>query len=217
MYLLEELTDAQTPSLIEVRCPPNMPRISRSLKLARQHRHQVSLRVRRLVERYSGRHANTEEELINLDERKRSIQQGRGAYKRWLPAALLRVCWGLRPERRPRKKWLPATRLRSKSSLSAASQKRAPAAVAAASLHETARQHQSSTTHVARVRYAMSELFMRIQEQELSMLQRVEEQWIEIALAEIQEPLHMQTKSESAQVMVILMKFLRLPAKGAEL
>ena len=192
-------------------------RISRSLKLARQHRHQVSLRVRRLVERYNGRHAKTEEELINLDERKRPIQQGRGAYKRWLPAALLRVCWGLRPERRPRKKRLPATRLRSKSSLSAASQKRAPAAVAVASLRETARQHQSSTTHVARVRYAMSELFMPIQEQELSMLQRVEEQWIEIALGETQEPVHMQTKSESAQVMVIHMKFLRLPAKGAEL
>ena len=89
--------------------------------------------------------------------------------------------------------------------------------MAVASIRETARQNESSATHVARVRHAMSELFMRFQEQELGVLLRVEEQWIEIALDETQEPVSMQTTAATAQVMVLHMKFFRLSAKGAKL
>ena len=78
--------------------------------------------------------------------------------------------------------------------------------MAVASIRETARQNESSATHVARVRHAMSELFMRFQEQ-----------WIEIALDETQEPVSMQTTAATAQVMVLHMKFFRLSAKGAKL
>ena len=90
-------------------------RLARSLKLARQKKAAGVLRERSLVKRYNGRHAKTAEELINLDERKRPVQKGTGNYKQWLPAALLRICWGIKPERRTRKKRLPPTRLRKRS------------------------------------------------------------------------------------------------------
>jgi hypothetical protein len=63
----------------------------------------------------------------------------------------------------------------------------------------------------------MSELFMRIQTEELRMLPRVAEQWIAIALDETQEPIAMQSRSQNAQVMVIHIQLFRLPATEAKM
>ena len=62
----------------------------------------------------------------------------------------------------------------------------------------------------------MSEVFMRVQTQQLNMLPRVAEQWIEIALDETQEPVTMETTGQSAQVMVIHVKLHRLSAWGQQ-
>ncbi|CAE7276767.1 unnamed protein product [Symbiodinium microadriaticum] len=57
---------------------------------------------------------------------------------------------------------------------------------------------------------------MRVQTQQLNMLPRVAEQWIEIALDETQEPVTMETTGQSAQVMVIHVKLHRLSAWGQQ-
>ena len=48
--------------------------------------------------------AKTEENLIDLTQRKPPRLKGRGKYRQWIPAALQRACWGLRPRPRVAKK-----------------------------------------------------------------------------------------------------------------
>ncbi len=50
------------------------------------------------LEKYRRDYAVRHDELINLDERRPVSVKGAGKYRRWLPEALLRVCWGLRPK-----------------------------------------------------------------------------------------------------------------------
>eukprot|EP00974_Lingulodinium_polyedra_P103580 10027910-Lingulodinium_polyedra.AAC.1 len=44
--------------------------------------------------------AKTEEGIIDLTQRRPLRLKGSGKYRQWIPPALQRVCWGLRP--RPR-------------------------------------------------------------------------------------------------------------------
>ena len=70
------------------------------------------------------------------------------------------------------------------------------------SSRERARHMRSSSTHIARVRNAICELFLCVQEEALKSFEFVPEQWIHIALDETQEPVSMCVRSEMCQVMV---------------
>jgi hypothetical protein len=54
-----------------------------------------------------------QEDTIDPSEKKPQKVKGRGSYKRWLPAAILRACWGLKP--RTREVARPRYRIKKKS------------------------------------------------------------------------------------------------------
>ena len=60
------------------------------------------------------------------------------------------------------------------------------AAPTVSSTRSWAREMNSSTTHIARVRHGMSELFMRIQKDALKELPWASQQWVHFALDETQ-------------------------------
>ena len=195
-------------------------RLSRAVKAAGQQGQQVTLRARGLIQRYNEDHAKTKEDAIQLHSSEGSIAEsgrgtrkkgsGTGSWKQWLPAALLRVCWGKRPRERVAQKVQKRMRLLKKTR----TPKVRGAAPTASSTRSWARDMNASTTHIARVRSAMSELFLRVQEQELAVLPHVQEQWIQIALDETQEPVSLEARAQSAHVMCIHMKIVRLSASG---
>ena len=57
----------------------------------------VADRINRFHDDYAIRAGDT----IAVEERALQKVAGRGGYQRWLPAAVLRCCWGLRPRPRP--------------------------------------------------------------------------------------------------------------------
>ena len=137
-----------------------------------------------------------EEEVIDvMESRKKAFKiNGRGKYKVWLPQALLRVCWGHQVAN-------SQARTQEKLRLSARKKSRVALAVVSSS-RERARHMRSSSTHIARVRNAICELFLCVQEEALKSFEFVPEQWIHIALDETQEPVSMCVRSEMCQVMV---------------
>lgn len=64
--------------------------------------------VRAAVARMNARHAVRAGDVVDVDLRGRpKVVRGRGAWKRWLPTAILRACFGIRPPR-VRKSKLPS-------------------------------------------------------------------------------------------------------------
>ena len=199
---------------IPERRSPALMQLARMAKKGRNTGMTPSECVQALIARYNAEFAKTKEEVIDLGEsRKRAFKMnGRGKYKVWLPQALLRVCWGHRARRlQIRKRILkknPAVRQKKKSRV---------ALPVVSSTREWARHMRSSSTHVARVRHAICELFLCIQEEGLKTLEFVPEQWIHIALDETQEPVSMRVRSEVCQVMVLHLKLVRLSASTGNL
>ena len=197
------------------RVSTKIARLGRKAKLAARRKAQVNDRIAGLIKRYNEHFAKTAEEVIDLDQQKLPAAKGRGAYKQWLPSALLRVCWGSKPRRRVLRRGVPRfKRLRQKTSGVKAPKVAAPTV---SSTRSWAREMNSSTTHIARVRHGMSELFMRIQEDALKELPWASQQWVHIALDETQEPVMLHAPNEMCQVLVIHMKLDRLPASGDQI
>eukprot|EP00969_Alexandrium_andersonii_P055258 2435016-Alexandrium_andersonii.AAC.1 len=58
---------------------------------------QVAPHVQSLIARHNEAHAIRARDLIDTSEKKPRRVSGRGQFKLWLPAAVLRACWGARP------------------------------------------------------------------------------------------------------------------------
>ena len=61
---------------------------------------KVAPHVAQRIEKHNRSFAKTLEDHIDLQEKRPVKIKGRGAYKRWLPSALLRACWGPRNTKR---------------------------------------------------------------------------------------------------------------------
>ena len=189
-------------------------RLGRKAKQASLNKRKVNDRISKLIRRYNEEFAKTAEEIIDLDMQKLRQPKGRGSYKKWLPSALLRACWGSKPRRRNVASNTLTRRLHRKTSGVKIPKVAAPTV---SSTRAFARQMNSSTSHIARVRQGMSELYMRIQEDALDNLKFVPQQFVHIALDETQEPVSLHGRNELCQVLVIHMKLFRLPAREATL
>ena len=189
-------------------------RLGRKAKQGSLNKTKANDRISNLIRRYNEEFAKTAEEIIDLDMQKLRPTKGRGSYKKWLPSALLRASWGSKPRRRTVASNTLMRRLRRKTS---GVKTPTVAAPTVSSTRAFARQMKSSTSHIARVRYGMSELYMRIQEDALNNLKFVPQQFVHIALDETQEPVSLHGRNELCQVLVIHMKLFRLPARGAAL
>ena len=85
-------------------------RLAKEVKSVGQQSQQVTLRVRGLIQRYNQNHAKTREDEIQFKSSANSMAEfapgprkkgsGSGSWKQWLPASLLRACWGKRLQRR---------------------------------------------------------------------------------------------------------------------
>ena len=56
------------------------------------------------IAKYHMDYAVRNDDIISIKEKKQTKCRGTGAYKAWLPEAILRCCWGLRPCRRTKRR-----------------------------------------------------------------------------------------------------------------
>ena len=195
-----------------------MARLHKKVRQASCIKMKMTRHVQRIVERYNADFAKTENDILNLEllsgcqpERpvgrpRRGPRRKSGSYKQWIPSALAKVCWGYRRQARKVTK-----RITKKTSFG---HKKKPLSKMAspnvASAREWARHMRCSHGHVNRVRHAVAELFMRVQEDTFLKLPWVREQWVEIALDETQEPVQIHARGEHASVMVVHLRLFRL-------
>lgn len=212
--------EAHVPRRGHVSC--HIARLHKKARAAASTKLKMTQRVQEIVRKYNADHAKTESDILDLEALQAGCQPGRpvgrprrgekrksGAYKQWVPAALARVCWGYRKQAQK-----PSRRLRQKTSVKSNKKSGKTASPNIASAREWARHMRCSHTHVNRVRHAVAELFMRVQEDALFKLPWVKEQWVEFALDETQEPVQIRTRGEQVQVMVVHMRIFRLPARA---
>ena len=64
------------------------------------------------IDAHSERHAVRTEDFIDVTDKRRPLIKNKGAWRRWVPAAVQRVSWGTKPIKRVLKK--PSRRLRLK-------------------------------------------------------------------------------------------------------
>lgn len=160
---------------------------------------KIAPHVQALIDQHNSDCAKTLEEVITLSEKKRKVVKGTGAYRKWLPAALQRSCWGLRTRRRvcktPR---LVARRQRGK--------RREPAAAPTTTSTRTyAVFSRSSAKYVQDIRNAVSEKFVQLQADAFAFLPRdLDLIVLEIAFDETEEPITLgQVRSETVHVMTL--------------
>ena len=161
---------------------------------------KVAQHIQDLISRYNKESAKTLEEVIDLSEKKRTVMRGRGAYKRWLPAAPQRACWGLKPRKRINKrKQVVRRRLRGKR------RPQAPAAPTTASTRVYAVFTRSSGKYVQDIRNAVCERFFVLQAAALERLPRdLDTIVMELAFDEKEEPITMgEVRSETVHIMTI--------------
>ena len=61
---------------------------------------QVADHVLQRIEVHNQDMAKTREDIIDVTEKVPVKHRGKGSYRHWVPSALLRVCWGLKPRQR---------------------------------------------------------------------------------------------------------------------
>ena len=89
---------------------------ARDIKAERSRNRQVAApRILERIERFHADYAVRSDDLINLAEASPAKSPGPGTWRRWLPAAILRCAWGLRPRRRLAKKVRRRIRVKRKS------------------------------------------------------------------------------------------------------
>ena len=96
------------------------------------------------------------EDIICLSEKRPRKVKGSGAYRRWLPGALQRVCWGRRPSTSQGRR-----RIRSKRAV------KARTALTASSAKAWTALMQGASSHVRNVRCAMAARFLQLQRRSL--------------------------------------------------
>ena len=120
----------------------------------------IAQHTKELINWHNEDHAKTLEEIIDLAQRRRTRIRGSGKCKHWVPMSCLRVCWGLKPRPRICKK--PRVRLRGKQT---AFRMAAPTSM---STQAWAALSRGPPQYLQKIRDAMAELFMNIQEHKLN-------------------------------------------------
>jgi hypothetical protein len=88
---------------------------ARQIKSERsQSRKTVAPHILDRIERFHQDYAVRSDDRIELAETSPAKSPGTGKWRQWLPAAILRCCWGLRPRRRVPKKVRRRVRVKSK-------------------------------------------------------------------------------------------------------
>ena len=170
-------------------------RISKKSRVL-SHTGPVAQHTMQTIDRCNADWAKTAEDVIDLSLRKPLRITGKGAYKRWLPSAIQRACWGLRP--RPRICKRPPRRIH----------KKRPAQVPAPTTMSTrayAVSSRAGITHVHNVRSAVSEELVCRQISELQALPRNHQLcMLELAFDETEEALSLdKVRSETVQMMTL--------------
>ena len=129
--------------------------------------------------------------------------QGKGNYKKWLPSAMLRACWGLRPKTyKPPKKQRPRKRQRRKAPV--------PTNVVAPTVDSCrcfARFYRAGHGHVQRLRNACAQLYIDVQKARLEELPHHKWGVLELAIDETEFKMSLETRGETAHVMVTHCRF----------
>ena len=163
----------------------------RRVKLAKgKTSHTVAQHVLERICRHNEQHAVRSDDVIDIAERKPTKVKGKGAYQRWLPQALQRVCWGLRP-RMVHKKF----RVSSKQSQPSCR----TVAPVASSANVWASFMQGGSSHVQEIRNAMSEHFLQLQIGALNILEKSKYMFLEIAFDETETPMRMDLNGEAVR------------------
>jgi hypothetical protein len=110
---------------------------------------KVAPHVERRIEYHNMNLAIRASDIIDVSEKKEPIVRGKGKYRHWLPAALQRVCWGLKPLR-------IRIRVRGK--------RPHVAAPSSASLRTWAGMCHAGTTYTQSIRNAVAERFLELQQ-----------------------------------------------------
>lgn len=153
----------------------------------------IAPHVQERINRFHADYAVREEDRIVVEERRPAKQKGRGNYRHWLPDAILRCCWGLRPRARALAK---RRRLRAK-------QAPRPTAPSAASARNFAQFYRAGHGHVHDVRQAVAQQYMDIVKAKLEQLPAADHMILEVSLDETEMPVHLRASNEIAHVMVI--------------
>ena len=129
-------------------------------KLAKEKgKSKVAPHVLKRIEKHNAELAIRSEDLIDVNEKKPVTQKGPGAWKRWLPEALARVCWGMpKQKRKPLKARCTRLRRRGKGKLIVKT-----TAPSVASTRCFARFYKANHSYVQSIRNAIGQRYMEIQ------------------------------------------------------
>ena len=155
--------------------------------------------------------AKSEEQVISINARRPVKIRGRGAYKCWLPEALQRACWGLRP--RPRQNKKPRNRITRKGKL-----KTRAAVPTTMSARACAILSRSSSKYVQEIRNAVAERFLLEQQGRLKALRPgYDTVFLEVAFDETEEPVSLNSvRSEIVSIMTLHLRFFGRRGGGTE-
>jgi len=137
-------------------------------------------------------------EKICLEETKPVPEKGKGVFRRWLPEAVLRACWGLRVKQRLVAR---ATRrpLRAKTG-----QRPRMASPSVASARNFARFYRANHSHVAAVRCATAQQFLDVQKVQLTRPdQPYECLVVELAIDETEMKIKLESEGTTVHIMVL--------------
>ena len=150
---------------------------------------KLAKHVQDQIKTHNVEHAKSKRDLIIPEERKPRTIPGKGVYKQWLPEALQRACWGLRPlVRAPKKPRKAVRRIRGKQ---AAAHMPAPST---GSSRMFAVFNRANHTHVQKVRDGMAEKYMRVQEILLKAEGHADTMILQCALDATQEPVQLSVR-----------------------
>jgi hypothetical protein len=153
----------------------------------------IAPHVQARIERANEQYAVRGHDVIDPSEKKPAKVKGRGKYRHWVPPAVLRVCWGLRPPR-PRH---PVRRLSKKQPLHRS------ITPTVTSTNTFALLNFSGGTHVQQVRNAMAQHFLDLQVAAFRQLPVCDVMFLELAIDETEVDSRQDLRSERCPMVVL--------------
>ena len=170
-------------------CGPASPALLRKA-MGKKTGRKVANHVMAKVHKYNTRCAVRVSDVIDIEEKKKTKIRGKGKSHLWLPTAVQRVCWGVRPlkQRRRTAKTPPANDW---------------CAPSAGSMRGLARFLEAGHSYVQQVRNATAELFMALQSSAIRHLPRAQIMFLELACDETEVPVKLDLPNETAHMLVV--------------
>lgn len=156
---------------------------------------QVASHVQERVKRMNADYAVRAEDHIDFSEKRPKRIPGRGRWRHWLPAAILRCCWGLRPQ--------PRSLCRARARCTTKRPPPTKPSPLVASARCVASFYRAGHAYVQDIRNAVARKYVVLQRQAFDAMGQFDSGIFQIALDETEMPLALLAVGTKAHVIVI--------------